>query len=166
MSIHATLIGLQHARKLFPYQPSETRNPPRRRIFLTAPDLDTGGFVAAGLTRFVLGERVYKSFLKRLDPPPEEIWEIRVTAPRPQWRLLGRFLEPDTLVLTGVFSRDALGRKGSAAWKAAIADCVRQWAVLFPGRSPHSATTIHDYVTENCDDFPLTPPRKRKPRQP
>jgi hypothetical protein len=122
--------------------------------------------VDAAFTRFVLGDRVYKGFLDRLEPPRDEIWEIRVTAPRPQWRVLGRFAEPDTFVATGCFARDRLGRKGSDEWEAAIADCVAQWAALFPGLDPHTAPAIDRYVTENCDDFALNPPRRRKPPQP
>jgi hypothetical protein len=52
------------------------------------------------------------------------------------------------------------------AWEAAIADCVAQWAALFPGLDPHTAPAIDRYVTENCDDFALNPPRRRKPPQP
>ena len=159
-------MGLQHEQKLFPYRPPPRRQSAQRRIFLTTPKLAEDGFVAAALTRFVVGDRIYRGFLKRLDPPPEEIWEIRVTQPRPQWRLFGRFAEPDTLILTGFFTRGHLGDKGSEAWREAMADCAERWEALFPNHAPYSAASIHDYVTENCDDFPVNSSGKRRPCPP
>src|ERR1700730_11056289 len=88
-----------------------------------------------------------------LAQPPPEIWEVRVTEPKPQVRLLGRFLEPDTLILTKFHLRDQLGDKESRVWTTAMRDCHHKWTALFPGIPPFRPTTIHHYVTENCDDF-------------
>ncbi|HKT19053.1 MAG TPA: hypothetical protein VJR47_13485 [Stellaceae bacterium] len=117
------------------------------------------GFVEAALTRWTSGGRVYGNarrglFLDRLDPPPSEIWEIRVTSPIVQARLLGRFAEPDTLILTKFYTRQHLGKKSSTAWKNAMKECEETWKSLFE-EAPFAGTTIHDYVTENCDDFPI-----------
>ena len=174
MSIPALLISLQENGALFSYMPISTRKTARRRLFLTAcaererTNKDSAvnllcgeGYIRAALDRWVLGERVYSAFLKKLIPPPDEIWEIRVTAPRPQARLFGRFAEPDTLILTGFFTRDHLGKNGSAAWREAMKDCVRQWEALLSGHAPYSAASIHDYVTENCDDFNVNASGKR-----
>jgi hypothetical protein len=118
------------------------------------------------MARWVIGELVYADekgkarFLKRLEPPPPEVWEIRVTEPRVQARLFGRFAEPDTFVLTKFHSRAVLrDKKKSAAhdseWQVAMDNCVAQWDQLFPGVQPFSGETIHAYVTEKCDDFPI-----------
>jgi hypothetical protein len=144
----------------------------RRRLFLgadaandrtspqSAPNLLVGkGFILAALDRWTAGERVYGKkrgeFLDRLDPPPPDVWEIRVTAPRPQARLFGRFAEPDTLILTKFHTRDLLDGKGSQAWNAAMAHCDQYWKTNFPGIPHFTAGSIHSYVTENCDDYPI-----------
>lgn len=117
------------------------------------------GAIEASLTRWTVGERVYgdsrSRFLRRLDPPPPEVWEIRVTEPVVQARLFGRFAEPDTVVLTKFFTRQLLGKKGSLSWTAAMAGCVGAWEALFCHEPPFAGNTIHQYVTENCDDFPI-----------
>jgi hypothetical protein len=113
-----------------------------------------------------LGGRVYADdkgkarFLKRLDPPPPEIWEIRVTEPRVQARLFGRFAEPDTLILFRFHSRGVLRNKKKAAakdseWRIVMTECDDTWNKLFPGIPPFIGTSIHEYVTENCDAFAI-----------
>jgi hypothetical protein len=119
------------------------------------------GVVKAALTLWTLGERVHASkigktggFLKELDPPPDNIWEIRITHPNPQVRIIGTFAEPDTLVITSMHTRPFLGDKGSAAWQTTMNSCHQTWNTLF-GSPPFRSNSIHDYVTEKCDAFPL-----------
>lgn len=118
------------------------------------------GYVRAAFARWTLGDRVYGDsrggkFIKHLSPPPPEIWEIRVTEPITRARVFGRFAEPDTFIALGIHTRQMLGRKGSTPWLAACQTCVSDWTYLFPNNSPHSGQSIHDYVTGNCDDFPI-----------
>src|SRR5262249_501716 len=99
-------------------------------------------------------------FLKRLDPPPPEIWEIRVTEPRVHARLFGRFAEPDTLILTKFHGRGVLREKKTkgarkSEWQIVMRECESTWAKLFPGIPPFAGQDIHAYVTDNCDDFPI-----------
>ena len=172
MSISSILRLLQDAGTIFPYRPALTRQRARRRLFLTtkaesdrtdpgsATNLLCGsGFVHATLDRWVLGGRVYGGkrgrYLADLVPPPPDIWEIRVTEPSVQARLFGRFPEPDTLILTGFHTRNLLGPKDSRAWADAMADCVRQWDAFNPALPVFQAASIHAYVTENCDEFPI-----------
>jgi hypothetical protein len=112
------------------------------------------GFIRAALTAWSLNY-VYKEFIKRLDAPPPEIWEIRVTAPTPQGRLFGRFAEPGTFIITNMHTRSHLGRRGSANWKRAMSDCEGHWLRLFPGQSPFSGSRFGEYVTGSCDDHDL-----------
>ena len=112
------------------------------------------------MTRWVLGGRVFGNGLRgllldRLEPPPPEIWEIGVTEHTPQARLFGRFVEPDTSILTGFHTRGHLGKKTSQAWAFAMADCAKCWERLFPDRPAFAGSSIHDYTSENCDDFPI-----------
>lgn len=178
MSIAPCIVALEAAGKLRRYS-LRSRLPAERRLFLTEtavkdledPNSATNilalrGFIESALTRWVLGQRVYADekgkarFLKRLQAPPPEIWEIRVTEPRVQARLLGRFAEPNTLILSRFYSRGVLGEKKKAGapdneWHAAMAECEATWNKLFPGITPFSGPDIHAYVTENCDDFPI-----------
>ncbi|MGA2056878.1 MAG: hypothetical protein ABSG88_16380 [Bradyrhizobium sp.] len=178
MSIAPSIKALTEAGKLCKF-PLQSRQLPKRRLFLTetalkdlqSPNSATNilgvrGFIESAMTRWVLGQRVFADdkgkprFLKRLDSPPPEIWEIRVIEPRVQARLFGRFAEPDTLILTRFHSRGVLrDRKKSAAhdseWQVAMKECEASWNKLFPGEAPFSGPNIHAYVTENCDDFTI-----------
>lgn len=178
MSIAPSIMALIETGKLCKY-PLRSRQPAKRRLFLTEtalkdledPNSATNilgvrGFIESAMTRWVLGQRVFADdkgkprFLKRLDPPPPEIWEIRVTEPRVQARLFGRFADPDTLILTKFHSRGVLrDRKKSAAhnseWQIAMKECEAAWNKLFPNIKPFSGADIHAYVTENCDDFAI-----------
>ena len=118
------------------------------------------GFIRSSFDRWVLGERVYSdgkkaTFLKDLEPPPPEIWEIRVTEPVAQARLIGRFAAPDTIIIAKFYTRRFLGKKASSEWKGAMAHCNSLWEQLFPDHPPFSRETIGEYVTENCDEYPI-----------
>jgi hypothetical protein len=69
--------------------------------------------------------------------------------------LFGRFAEQDTMILTAFHTRGHLGKKTSRAWHDAMTACVASWERLFPGLPPFSGNTIHDYISENCYDFPI-----------
>jgi hypothetical protein len=172
MSTRLSIVQLQSAGKLLPFEP-RTRQPAKRRLYLAQPAaadlanpqsatniLSGRGYIEAALTRWTAGGRVFGDakrgrFLFRLDPPPPEIWEIRVTEPTVQSRLLGRFVEPDTLILTKFYTRPLLGKKGSAEWSAGMTACVAIWNELFPDSEPFSGTHIQNYVSDNCDEFPI-----------
>ena len=172
MSIRATIKALVRAGDLTPYLP-KSRNPPRRRLYMTrkagddllnprsASNLLSGRApIQAALEHWTRGDRVFGSkrgggFLKRLEPPPDEIWEIRVTNPVVQSRLFGRFAEPDTLILCSFYTRNFLGKRNSKNWQIAMKECERLWDDLFGKTRPFCGFYISDYVTENCDDFPI-----------
>jgi hypothetical protein len=172
ISLVDQLAVLEAGGKVIPFRPV-SRNPARRRLYLAEQAIrdfnDRGsavnmlvgaGAIEAAMTRWVLGGLVYGNgkrglFLDRLDPPPAEVWEIRVIEHNPQARLFGRFAEQDTLVLTAFHTRGHLGKKFSLAWLDAMTVCVASWERLFPGMPPFSRNTIHEYVSENCHDFPI-----------
>jgi hypothetical protein len=142
MSTSDTLKALQAAGNLSPWIPVRTRRTPRRRLYLTMEALQelrdpnsavnrlawnrklTCGRIEANLDHWVLGGLVYlnnqRRFICRLTPPPPEVWEIRVTEPTPQVRLFGRFLEPDTFVITKIRLRHEFGDEGSRTWLTRI----------------------------------------------
>ena len=171
MSISDIVIALESTGKLTRFVP-HTRQPPKRRLYLTAAALKDlndpnsavnllvgRAYILSSLTRWTSGGRVFgdkrrAKFLARLSAPPPEIWEIRVTEPNVQARLFGRFADKDTLVLTKFHTRGVLGNKGPK-WIAAMQDCEKSWSDLFGVTPPHSGTTVHDYITENYDVFPI-----------
>lgn len=172
-SILDRIQALESSAELRRYTPERTRKLPRRRLYLSKAAVEDfansasavnalcgKGFIDAALTKWTLGERVHSDgkagrFLKDLEPPPPEVWEIRVTEPTVQARLISRFAQPDTLILMKFYTRRLLGKKGSPEWKRATQNCETQWNKLFPDHPPFSAQSISEYVTENCDDFPI-----------
>lgn len=173
MSINDRILALEDDGKLVRFLPPHPR-PPRRRLFLaespvkeiTSKDsalnlLGQRPSVLAALSLWTLGGRIWANgnrkpgFLKRLCPPPPEVWEIRVQEPIVKMRLLGRFAAQDTLILTRFYSRDSLKEKKSRAWEGAMNQCVETWEALFPDHKPFSGRVIHDYVSEECDDFSI-----------
>ena len=115
------------------------------------------------MSRWVLGELVHGDkkrglFIDRLEKPPSDVWEMRVTEPIVQARALGFFAEPDALVMMRMHTRGHLGDRHPTQrdnWDEAMDQCWAVWATLFPGEQPLSGVTIHVFVTENVDDFPL-----------
>lgn len=167
MSTKAQISLLETCGKLWRLKP-RSRYPAKRRMFLThqaVTDLSDQssainvfglrGYIEAAMARWVLGDRIYAGFMKRLCPPPPEIWEIRVTVPSIQARVFCRFAEPDTLIITGMHTRQMLGKKGSTAWQNAMFICEACWDSLFPNMPPFGGNGIRDYVTENCDEIRL-----------
>jgi hypothetical protein len=157
------------------YKPVSQRKP-KRRLYLadqalkeyqtdgSAVNLLVGrGFVASSMSRWVLGEHVHGSkkrglFVDRLEPPPPEVWEMRVTEPIVQGRLLGFFAEPDALVMLRMHTRGYMGDRHPTKrdqWDETMDECRAVWDALFRGEPPLGGATIHEFVTENVDDFPL-----------
>jgi hypothetical protein len=167
-------IAAHESTALWRFEPPKTVI--KRRLYLTATArkhltdpgsatnvLGLRGYIQAAMTHWVSGGRVRGDekgkarFLKRLCPPPAEIWEIRVTDPTPQVRLLGRVVEPDTLILDRFHTRRYLGEKKSpnSGWKEALPACDSALNALFPMEPLFQRQSIKDYVTENCDDYKI-----------
>src|ERR1700730_13678564 len=106
---------------------------------------------SSGPQRVYADDKGRARFLKKLCPPPPEIWELRTTEPRVQARMFCRFTEPDTLIATKFYTRGLLGNKQSRSheWQKAMLSCEQDWNNLFPGIVPFSGKSIHEYVTEN-----------------
>lgn len=168
------LIAAKEGKELWAFDPPNVTV--KRRLYLTSlgrkhltdPNSATNvlklrGYIQNALIHWVSGgrvradERLKPRFLKRLCPPPPKIWEVRVTDPRPQVRLLGRLVEQDTLILDRFHTRSFLGDKGDPGWEEAMAGCHATFETLFPGEPLLMANTIYAYVSENRDDCKLCP---------
>lgn len=174
MSTAEQLAKLETDGKLFRFAP-KLRHGLKRRLYLTSeanrnfndPNSATNflprprGMIEAAMVRWVAGDRVFTDdrwkprFLKELDPPPcSDIWEIRVTEPTPNVRLIGAFLERDTLILSRFRTRTLLGKRGSQAWQDAMNGCTTDFTNLFQ-RPPMHGQVLGEYISENYDEFTL-----------
>lgn len=179
MSINDRINALERSGDVMRFQP-QTRKALKRELFLVPAVINAlndrssavcllvgRGHIFSAMERCVRGERVYAQggkggFLKRLQSPPAEIWEMRVTEPVAQARLFGRFARPDTIVVTHSHTRSALGKKvvrklPSRHWMSAMKECEAAWNELFPTSDPFTGSSVHSYISENCDDFDLAP---------
>jgi hypothetical protein len=96
-----------------------------------SPDPGIRGRMArleAALSFFVEGGRVDENFLKHLDPPKYEHWEIRSRRPRPSLRVFGRFVDHDVFVATPAVARSELGGKWSPRFEHEKLVCEQYWS--------------------------------------
>lgn len=172
MSTKTHIAQLEADGKLVRYVP-HSRHPLKRCLFLTSDASDDltnpesainllhlRPQILAAMTHRVTGGLVYAAkgkgrFMRLLEAPPTEVWELRITDPRVQSRAFCRFPEPDAIVMTKIHTRQLLGKKKSPEWARAMKACCTVWDGLFPHNPPFTGFTVHDYITENCHDFPL-----------
>ncbi|RWC61515.1 hypothetical protein [Mesorhizobium sp.] len=98
----------------------------------------SGGSIAMSMSGSGKG-----AVLARLDPPPPDAWELRITEPNVQFRLFCQFVEKDVLVATHMRPRGTLlgkkmrsGKTRSSAWTGAMWDCKKACQSLI---TPHVA---------------------------
>lgn len=92
--------------------------------------------------------------MKRLDPPGDEVWEIR-KQDQPSVRLFGRFVAKDEFVVTNLelvatlFSMQWLIRGFSTwpIWNREIRNCKAAWRRLFSTYPPHTGSKLSDYLS-------------------
>jgi hypothetical protein len=176
-SIRDVIVDHEAAGNLTRFAP-QSRRPLVRALFLTTEALKIindpctainilvgRGRIIAAMEKWVRGERIHANegqgtFLKKLEGPPPEIWEMRITEPSVQARLFARFASPSTLIVTDLYTRQLLGKKmvrgkKSQHWSDAMTKCEASWNALFPRHQPFSGDSVHAYITENCDDFEI-----------
>jgi hypothetical protein len=93
------------------------------------------------------------TYLARLDPGRDEVWEIRSRVPRPGIRVFGRFADVDHLILLNWGYRDPLGGPGSREFEIELRKCKAEWRKLFPSYDAHSGDSVHEYVSKTA--FPV-----------
>jgi len=124
-------------------------NPEGLRFSQLRAQLDTftaGGLISLAHDPFTKPKATY---MARIDPPADEVWDIRSIDSRPAIRVLGCFAEADLFVaLTWEFQKN-LGGPNSKEWRDFRESCKTMWKTLFPSYLPFSGTTINDYVSEN-----------------
>jgi hypothetical protein len=127
------------------------------------------GFLRGDLDKFLQGERLTvaqrpyhgkSSYMLRLEPELEEVWEIRCRD-KPGIRLFGHFADKDFFVgLIWEFRDDLkepheiIERKRPLEpddfpdlWRAARIQCRTEWNNLFRPNEPHHGPQLHDYLS-------------------
>lgn len=117
------------------------------------------GALQADLDAFMEGRLItvarqpYKgktSYMLRLAPTYEEVWEIRSRDPNPGIRIFGSFAETDLFVALGWSKRADLKGPTSREWRDARIQCKTDWANLFRPYQPKSGANLHDYISNNA----------------
>ncbi len=85
------------------------------------------------------------TYLARIHPVANEVWDLRSTDPKPGIRILGRFSEMDTFVaLVWDFHEHV---SGWAAWAALGQRCLQEWERLFTTLPPHHGKSANEYLS-------------------
>jgi hypothetical protein len=116
----------------------------RQRWLQVAAYLDA--FIERPVIHIPLNSRKAKyAFMSRLEPPPEELWDIRCFGPKPGLRVFGHFASKDTfIVLTWDYREDL---KSDPEYANAGGRCLRQWSMLFAPHGPFVGRYPNDYIT-------------------
>lgn len=113
-------------------------------------------YLRADLDRFIEGSLIpiarepYKgktSYMLRLQPPADEVWEIRSRDPEPSIRVFGRFAEKDIFIALTWALRADLKHPGSREWRDASVGCKTDWIKLFHPYLPKSGADIHGHIS-------------------
>jgi hypothetical protein len=87
------------------------------------------------------------TYMARLDPIADEVWEIRSRDPKPGIRVFGRFSEKDVFIALTWEFRDGLGGPASREWRDAREGCKAEWRKLFPTYPALGRNDLHDYAS-------------------
>lgn len=91
-----------------------------------------------------------KTYLSRLHPAQDEVWEIRSRAPKPSIRVFGRFADTDCFVALGWKLRKELGGPGSNEFRHEVRSCMAAWRRIFPSYDPFTGSTVDEYISEKA----------------
>jgi len=87
------------------------------------------------------------TFMARIDPAPDEVFDIRCIAPNPGMRVLGCFADRDLFVALTTAMREDLATDKD--WRNEREACKAAWRRLFPGYRPFSGANLNEYISAN-----------------
>ena len=88
------------------------------------------------------------SYLARIAPVRDEVWDIRVLDPHPGLRIFGRFSEQDTFVALTWAPREILNNP--ADWRRECQRSLALWRQLFHNYQPIKKAYVHAYLSANA----------------
>lgn len=159
---------------LFPVEPTMQSEPMNRALYaspevhrlITGPWKDNAekyrcGKLWADFDRFVEGRLIPVSldnpytkpkntYLSRMDPDDDEVWQIRSRAPKPAMRVFGRFACTDCFVGLSWRLRNELGGPRSREFRQEIRRCLAAWRRIFPSYNAFSGDTVNEYISEKA----------------
>ena len=110
----------------------------------------------ADFHRFVTGAMIavrlppsksIEAYIAQLEPPQENVWEIRSREEEPQIRVFGQFAGKDCFVgLTWRFRFELNNDKEK--WHIAMEECKSEWRKLFPAYDTLIGVSINDYISK------------------
>jgi hypothetical protein len=96
--------------------------------------------------------RARSAYMGQLQPPSNEVWEIRCRDPKPGIRILGRFAERDVFIALVWKERLQLHDLDSREWRDAILECKTKWQHLFHAYQPMTGNYPHEYISDAIFD--------------
>lgn len=164
MSIHALIQDKVKKGMLFPLGLRAPGAAARRAMFvgeevwalLRSPEGDDAwerriATLQADLEFFVEGRAIDPSYLKRLWPARDAVWEIRSARENPSIRVLGLFADYDVFIATNMALRPALRGWETRAWRDVKLTARTKWGHLFHTYQPMNSPDIRDLVSGALD---------------
>lgn len=166
MSIYDELSYLVSQKRLFFLNPAMSGEEIVRRMYVSeeinsmimgptwedAKWEENCGILRRDFDRFITGRRIsvrrppsrnVTSLFALLEPPNDDVWEIRSRDPTPQLRVFGRFAMTDMFVALTWWKRPDL----ESQWRYAREECKTEWSRLFPAYRPISGANIRDCIS-------------------
>ena len=169
LTFNTTFISLERAVRdgaLVRRFPVRARREDSTRAIFVLPELNEildggtpGHFPAVEwevlIRSYCVGSLLTVSFRKNRHRPDierlgdyDEVWAMCARNPKPGWRLLGRFVQPDCFVGLAAWPKGELfGR-----YDEAVADVIRRWRDIFGSQEPWRGNRPADYLTGALHD--------------
>jgi hypothetical protein len=109
-----------------------------------------GIFCSGQLLRISRKKNDHLPDLERLEGY-HEVWSLCPRKPKPGWRILGRFIEKNRLVLFRAWDKNRLARRYDVAAKEVIED----WEKKFGAKPPCTGPELNDYLSGVIKDVDL-----------
>jgi hypothetical protein len=87
-----------------------------------------------------------RTFMARIDPESDEVFDFRVREPKPGIRVLGCFADCDLFIALTMTGHENL--TAPRDWRDEREACKAAWRRLFPSYNPFSRVDLNDYVSE------------------
>lgn len=86
-----------------------------------------------------------RTFMARIDPSQDEVFDIRCRSPKPGIRILGCFADQDLFIALTIAGHEDLTTEKE--WRDEREACKAAWRRLFPTYQPFSGATLNEYVS-------------------
>jgi hypothetical protein len=95
------------------------------------------------------------AYMARLDPPRDDVIEIRSRDPKPGIRVFGRFADKDVYIALNWEYRERLGGPKEKEFDREREICKAKWNQLFPTYPSINGNQINDYFADTSNILPV-----------